>query len=113
MIYSYGERYQVRVFRSLVTGNEIHLLLKASFRKGLADFLRVLAGRVAISVSGAAKGIKKIGKFWNELCWSRILNWGAEFSQARTWFTQFAAPPAEREGEFSWAGKSAPESGFT
>jgi hypothetical protein len=87
MIYRYGERYRVRIFRANVQGGEIHLLAKAETRKGLADFLRVLAGRVAVTVSGARKGAKKIGKFWNELCWSRLLNWGAEFFQARAWFT--------------------------
>jgi hypothetical protein len=88
MIYVYGERYQVKVYRSRIEGGEIHLLLKTSKRKGLADFLRVLAGRVAVIVSGARKGVRKVGKFWNELCWSKLLNWGSEFFQARAWFVR-------------------------
>lgn len=108
MIYRYGERYRVRVFRSSVQGCEIHLLLKAETRKGLADFLRVLAGRVAVTVSGARKGSRRIGKFWNELCWSRLLNWGSEFFQARAWFTgtEGGLPEGDATGRASLASEN-------
>lgn len=83
MIYRYAERFQVRVFVSKNAGNEIHLLVKAQDRKALADYLRVLAGRVAVSVTGAQKGLKKIGKFWDTLVWSRLVNWGPDFFGVR------------------------------
>ena len=83
MIYTYAERFRVRVYRARVEGGEIQLLVKARDRKGLADFLRVLAGRVATTVSGAKKKVKRIGKFWNELCWSRLIRWGFEFNRVR------------------------------
>jgi REP element-mobilizing transposase RayT len=83
MIYTYAERFKVQVYRAAVEGNHIQLLVKANDRKNLADFLRVLAGRVAVVVSGAKRGIKKIGKFWDCLCWSRLVNWGKDFYQVR------------------------------
>jgi len=78
-IYTYANRFKVRVYRAKVSSRQIQLLVKASERKHLADFLRVLAGRVAIRITGAKKRIKRTGKFWNELCWSKVLNWGHEF----------------------------------
>lgn len=83
MIYVYAERFKVRVYRAANVGNHLHLLVKAKERKALADFLRVLAGRIAVTISGARKGIKKIGKFWDFLCWSRLVNWGRDFYQVR------------------------------
>ena len=92
MIYRYAERFKVRVYQSKNTGNEIHLLVRATEKKQLSDFLRVLAGRVAISVTGAKKHVKRIGKFWDFLCWSRLVNWGQDFYQTRT---QIQSDPSE------------------
>lgn len=83
MIYRYAERFKVRVYQSKNTGCEIHLLVRAREKKQLSDFLRVLAGRVAVSVTGAKKNIKKVGKFWDFLCWSRLVNWGQDFYHTR------------------------------
>ena len=83
MIYVYARRFKVQVFRAANTGNELQLLMKSSDRKALADYLRVLAGRIAVTVSGAQKGVKRIGKFWNHLCWSRLVKWGHEFHRAQ------------------------------
>ena len=85
MIYVYAERFKVRVYRAANVGNHIHLLVKADEKKQLSDFLRVLAGRVAITVSGARKGIKRIGKFWDSLCWSRLVNWGKDFYHVQSY----------------------------
>ena len=92
MIYVYADRFKVHVYRAANVGNHIHLLVKAEDRKNLADFLRVLAGRIAVIVTGAQKagyfkGVfnkgKKIGKFWDYLYWSRLVNWGRDFYQVR------------------------------
>lgn len=83
MIYVYARRFKVQVFRAANTGNELQLLVKSSERKALADYLRVLAGRIAVTVSGAQKGVKRIGKFWNHLCWSRLVKWGHEFHRVQ------------------------------
>ncbi len=82
MMYTYAERFKVKVLQARIEGGRIHLLVRARDRKALADFLRVLAGRVAVVVSGAKRNVKKVGKFWDELCWSRLVNWGREFHHA-------------------------------
>ena len=79
MIYVYAARFKVHVYRAANVGDHLHLLVKSSDRKALADYLRVLAGRIAVTVSGAQKGVKRIGKFWDHLCWSRLVKWGREF----------------------------------
>lgn len=79
MIYVYAARFKVQVYRSANAGNHLQLLVKSTDRKAMADYLRVLAGRIAVTVSGAQKGVKRIGKFWDHLCWSRLVKWGREF----------------------------------
>jgi|GEM_PF-1485882 len=87
MIYVYADRFKVHVYRAAVVGNHVHLLVRAPERKPLADFLRVLAGRIAVVVSGAKRGVKRIGKFWDHLCWSRLVNWGKDFYHVRRYVT--------------------------
>ena len=82
-IYVYAARFKVHVYRAANVGNHIHLLVKSEDRKQMADYLRVLAGRVAITVTGAKKHSKKIGKFWDSLCWSRLVNFGRDFYNTR------------------------------
>ena len=79
MVYVYAARFRVHVYRFANVGDHLHLHVKAQDRKDLADFMRVLAGRVAVTVSGARKHIKRIGKFWDHLCWSRLVKGGRDF----------------------------------
>ncbi|MBS1958334.1 MAG: transposase [Bdellovibrionales bacterium] len=83
MIYVYAQRFSVEVYRASNTGNHLHLLVRAKERKNLADYLRVLAGRIAVTVTGAQKAVKRVGKFWDNLYWSRLVNWGRDFFQVR------------------------------
>lgn len=83
MIYVYAKRFKVRVYRANNVGHQIQLLVKATEKKNLADFLRVLAGRIAVVVTGAQKHVKRIGRFWDYLYWSKLIRFGAEFFQVR------------------------------
>jgi REP element-mobilizing transposase RayT len=83
MVYVYAHRFKVKVYRMANVGNHLHLLVKAAEKKHLADYLRVLAGRIAVAVSGAQKYIKRIGRFWDYLYWSRLVNWGRDFYNVR------------------------------
>ena len=93
MIYVYADRFKVHVYRASNVGNHIHLLVKAEEKKNLQDYLRVLAGRIAVTVTGARKFVKQLDdnptlkhapksakrKFWDFLFWSRLVNWGSDF----------------------------------
>lgn len=83
MVYVYAARFKVRVYRFANVGDHLHLHVKSTDRKALADYLRVLAGRIAVTVSGARKGLKRIGRFWDHLCWSRLVKWGREFHEVQ------------------------------
>ena len=85
MVYTYAARFKVRVYQYANVGNHLHLMVKAKERKNLADFLRVLAGRVAVTVTGARKHVKRIGKFWDDLYWSRLINYGRDFFNTRSY----------------------------
>ncbi len=97
MIFVYADRFKVRVFRASNVGDHLHLLVKATERKHLADFLRVLAGRVAVTVTGAQKYVKRIGKFWDYLYWSKLINWGSAFYQVRKFVMEVKHPNATVE----------------
>ncbi len=105
MIYVYAERFKIHVYRASNDGKHLHLVVKAKERKNLQDYLRVLAGRVAITVTGAKKGKKKLAqhphapkngspkyhrKFWDFLFWSRLLNWGRDFFNVSQTVLQFS-----------------------
>ncbi len=89
-IYVYAARFKVKVFRARNAGTSLHILAKCDDRKKMADFLRVLAGRIAVTVTGARKHVKRIGKFWDTLCWSRLVNFGDDFFQTRLLFANEA-----------------------
>ncbi|MDR3607162.1 MAG: transposase [Oligoflexia bacterium] len=77
-----SRRYGVRVYQFANSGNHLHLLMRGKTRKGLQDFFRVLSGKVAQLVTGAKKG-QAFGKFWSALAYSRVVEWGRSFSEAK------------------------------
>ncbi len=99
MIYGYAARFKVKVYRASNVGDHLHLLVKAKEKKNLADFLRVLAGRIAVVVTGAKKYVKRIGKFWDYLYWSRLIQWGAEFYSVRKYVAEEIAFPVSKTHE--------------
>jgi REP element-mobilizing transposase RayT len=113
MIYVYAARFKVKVYRASNVGNQLHLLVKAKEKKHLADFLRVLAGRIAVVVTGAKKQVKRIGKFWDYLVWSRLIRWGVEFYSVRKFVAEILENARENKTQvtgwmdgFEWNGPS-------
>ena len=115
MAFTYAQRFKVKIYRIKIAAGEIHLLVKSKDRKGLADFLRVFAGRLAVFISGAKKTVKKIGKFWNELCWSRVIQWGQDFFNVRKELSGEGGPGkrADRENDDFQVRLFDPNPGFT
>ncbi|MDR3608694.1 MAG: transposase [Oligoflexia bacterium] len=77
-----SRRYGVRVYQFANSGNHLHLLVRGKTRKGLQDFLRVFSGKIAQFVTGAKKG-HAFGKFWSALAYSRVVEWGRAFTEAK------------------------------
>jgi REP element-mobilizing transposase RayT len=74
-----AQRYDLKVYEFANAGNHIHMLVRARKRDLFQAFLRAFAGIIARQVTGARRG-RPIGRFWDDLAYSRILHWGREFS---------------------------------
>jgi hypothetical protein len=68
--------YRITVYRFSNNGNHLHLLVRAYDRRGFKDFLRVFAGQLAQRITGAVKGKKLSGRFWDLTPFTQIVEWG-------------------------------------
>ena len=73
-----AHRFGVKVYRFANVGNHFHLLVQARKRQDLQNFLRVFAQGVVFLVTKARKG-HPVGKFWDALAYSRIVEWGRDW----------------------------------
>jgi hypothetical protein len=80
-------RHGVKVYEYANAGNHVHLLLRARRRSEFQAFLRAFAGLAARLVTGARRG-RPVGKFWDELAYSRVIHWGREFVLVREYVIQ-------------------------
>jgi hypothetical protein len=58
------------------------MLVRARCRLALHGFLRAFAGLAARIVTGAGKG-RPVGRFWDWLAYSRVVEWGRDFFGVR------------------------------
>lgn len=79
---SIAEKYGIRIYQYANSGNHLHLLFKGPDRKAIQDFLRAIGSRVAQLMTGARKG-QAFGRFWDGLAFSRVVEWGRAFREAR------------------------------
>lgn len=77
-----GKRFRVRIYRQVNVGNHLHLAVRASSRREFQNFLRVLTQAIAFLVTGARKG-NPIGRFWDALVCSRIVEWGRDWKSVK------------------------------
>ena len=82
-----SRHYGVKVYRFTNVGNHLHLLVKTQTRRGFQNFLRVITGKIAILITKAKKGEKK-GKFWDGLSFTRVVQWGKDFTNLDRYFTK-------------------------
>ena len=78
-----ARRHGVRVYEFAVTSNHLHAVLRAKTRAQFQAFLRAFAGVVARLATGARRG-HPVGRFWDDLAYSRVLHWGREFRKCGT-----------------------------
>lgn len=82
-----AERFSVRVYDRANVGNHLHFVLKARTRDAYRAFIRYLSGRIAFEITGAKKG-RAAGRFWDSIPYSRVLEWGRDFINARVYVTK-------------------------
>ena len=78
LVHSLALRTGVKVHRFANSGNHLHLLIHAKSREEFQSYLRALSGMVSRIVTGAKKG-NRVGKFWDALAYSRVVQWGKDF----------------------------------
>ena len=85
LVQSQSRKWFVRVYEWSNNGNHIHLLVRAKTRDGFQGFLRAFSGTIAMAVTGARKGQPFGRRFWDLLAYSRIVEWGRAFLNARNY----------------------------
>lgn len=95
-----ARRWGVRVYRSANSGNHLHLLVRAPTRDQFQGFLREFSGLAARLVTGAKKGNPFGKRFWDALAYSRIVEWGRAYFEAKYYVIQ-----NELEAEGFWTGR--------
>jgi REP element-mobilizing transposase RayT len=81
-------RWSISIYEKAISGNHIHLLVRAKQKIQLQNFLRVLAGQIAMQVGGRKKGSPNERKFWDLLAYSRLVSWGREFLKVKKYVFQ-------------------------
>jgi REP element-mobilizing transposase RayT len=100
-----AKRFHVKVHRFANVGNHIHLLVQAKRREDLQNFLRVFPQAVAFLVTKARKG-HTIGKFWDALAFSRIVEWGRDWKTmvdyvSKNFLEAYGTPRKEADAWFA------------
>ena len=80
LVYRFAEKNRVKIYKYANSGNHLHLLVQAKQHQDFKNFLKTISGLIARTVTGARKG-KPVGKFWDALAWTRIVNWGHDFKR--------------------------------
>lgn len=89
-------RFGIRIYQAANSGNHLHLLVRARRRLDFQNFLRAVAGAIARFVMG------RPGRFWDLLAYSRVVQWGRDYSGVRAyvlqneWEARAVSEPAEQ-----------------
>lgn len=87
LAYVLAKGNQVKIIQYANAGNHIHLLVHAKDRDGFKRFTRTFTGLVARIVTGAKRG-NAVGKFWDSLFFSRVVEWGRAYFTAKGYVLQ-------------------------
>jgi REP element-mobilizing transposase RayT len=88
LIKALSTEWSVSIYEFAINGNHLHLLVRTKQKKNLQNFLRVLAGQIAMKVGGRKKGSRHNRKFWDQLAYTRLVSWGREFLTVKKYIFQ-------------------------
>jgi REP element-mobilizing transposase RayT len=80
-----SRRYGIRVIKFQNVGNHLHLLIQGKSRVLLQSFLRTLPAKIALAITQAKKGNPQ-GRFFDEIIFSRVVEWGREILRLKNYF---------------------------
>lgn len=81
-----ARKYGIRIYRYANVGNHLHLLVVTRTRKAFRGFLREMAGAISTGITGSRKSHPLGGKFWDFLPYTRVVNWGKDFTNIELYF---------------------------
>ena len=90
-IHELAKKFGIKIYKLAIVGNHIHLLLRATYRRGFIYFLRAIAGIIARIALGAQRGQLKLAdsdKFWDQRPWTRLLAWTRDFENVKKYVQQ-------------------------
>jgi REP element-mobilizing transposase RayT len=87
LVKSLGRRHHVQIMQYANAGNHLHMVVRAKDRDEFKRFSKTLTGLVARLVTGAKKG-NPMGKFWDSLFFSRVIEWGRAVVNAKDYVLQ-------------------------
>jgi REP element-mobilizing transposase RayT len=72
---TFAQRFSIQIYKHSINSNHIHIVLRAQRREDFQNYLRAVAGTIALKLLRANKSNKQ-GRFWDLLAFSRIIEWG-------------------------------------
>lgn len=82
------KRKGICTYRLSINSNHFHFLLQGRSRREIQGFFRAFSGRVAMALTGAARGRALGRRFWDHVVFTRIVEWGRAFRAAAAYVVQ-------------------------
>lgn len=83
IVHARAAKFAVKIDHFVNVGNHLHMIVISKHRRLFKAFLRTITGLIARLVTGAKKGRKFSGKFWDALAFTRVVPWGRAFLRLR------------------------------
>lgn len=80
-----AERFKIKILGFENVGNHLHLIIQGRTRREITAFLRVFPQRLMFLVTKAKKGNAQ-GRFFDEIIYSRIVEWGKDYKNLVSYF---------------------------
>jgi len=78
----------VKVYRFANSGNHLHMIVLPKSRDGFNAFIRAISGLIARITLGVERGRALGLKFWDARPFTRILEWGKDYTHACRYLLQ-------------------------
>ena len=81
LVYKQGKKHGVKIYSFANAGNHLHFVILPSSRRAFNAFIRAISGVIARLVLGAERGSAKNIQFWEKRPFTRIVEWGREYTR--------------------------------
>ena len=83
-----AQRHGVKVYRFANSGNHLHMIVLPRSRSAFNAFIRTISGLIARLTLNVERGRSLGLKFWDARPFTRILEWGKDYTQACRYLLQ-------------------------